>query len=478
MPALLRCCACAGPRVVHEDAHLACVWKPSGVSLRDAPRGGGGGPNRVAPPLETWALRGGVSASREPDAQPPRVASAAERSVGGLVLLSKTARAAEALSRPAALRCAYVAVVAPQHAAGEAPALPPGAAFLEAPTAPGRLALLRVEADAARRPLADVAAALAAAGLPVLGVPASAGVAGGAHLALVQLRLPESLAALRGPDAPTAFAADTPAKFAKALRRDALRGERLLAQDAQHEAAAAADDDGGGACVPFMGLQLRVGGEQLRPRASSAAVVHAALAGLAAAGGADAPRVLDLGTGCGALLLATLAALPAAATGCGVDLDADALRYARANAAAALGAAAAERRVALLRADFGRLHAPAVRAALAPGGYHALLCNPPYLRDAAGGDGRVTPEARAALYAGPDGDAAYAALAASLAAAQPPLLAPGGVIALQLPGAAGAARVAGIAAHFARAGFRVAKEVRDQRGVLRCLLLTQHAAAQ
>ena len=477
MPALhLRCCACAsGPRVVHEDAHVACVWKPSGVALRDAERSG---PNRVAPPLETWAQRGGVAASREPDAQPPRVASAAERSVGGLVLLSKTARAAAALSRPAALRCAYVAVVAPQHApSANTPQLPPGVRFEGgARPAPGRLAMVRVEADASRRPLADVAAALAAAGLPVLGVPAAAGVAGGAHLALVQLSLPTSLAALRGASAPTAFDVDTPAKLAKALRRDALRGERLQAQEA-----AANDDDeassSSNVVVSFMGLRLRIGGDQLRPRASSAAVVEAAVAAFAAAGGADAPRVLDLGTGCGALLLATLAALPAGASGCGVDLDAAALRYARANADAAFGADASSARVTLLRADFGQLHAPAVRAALAPGGYHALLCNPPYLRDA-DGDGRVTPEARRALYGGPDGDAAYAALASSLAAAQPPLLAPGGVVALQLPGAAGAARVAGIAAHFARAGFSVAAERRDQRGVLRCLLLTQHAAAQ
>ena len=456
---LLRCCACAaGPRVVHEDAHLACVWKPAGVSLSTRDRG----PHRVSPPIEDWAQRGGVAASREPDAHAPLVASAAERSVGGLVLLSKTARAAAALARPAALRAAYVAVVAPRDAA--ALTLPPGAT-LEAPPGTGGLALVRVQSHGAQRPLADVAAALAAAGLPVLGVPASAGVAGGAHLALVALQLPPSLAALRGAAAPSAFAVDVPAKFAKALRRDALRAERLAAQTGPAE-----DED---ETAQFMGLRLRVGGDQLRPRESSAALVHAALEALRA-GGAHAPRVLDLGTGCGALLLACLTQLPGDATGCGVDLDAAALEYARGNADAVLGAEA--KRVTLLRADFGQLHAPATRAALAS--YHAVLCNPPYLRDAGADDGRVTAEARRALYAGADGDAAYAALAASLALAQPPLLAPGGVLALQLPGGAGAARTAGIVALFASAGFRVAAERRDDRGMLRCLVLQQRADAQ
>ena len=447
--------------MVHEDAHLACVWKPAGVSLSTRDRG----PHRVSPPLEVWAQSGGAAASRESDAHPPLVASTAERSVGGLVLLSKTARAAAALARPAALRAAYVAVVAPRDAA--ALTLPPGAT-LEAPPGTGGLALVRVQAHGGQRPLADVAAALAAAGLPVLGVPASAGVVGGAHLALVALQLPPSLAALRGAAAPSAFTVDVPAKFAKALRRDALRAERLV-QQTVHQAAA--DDE----TMPFMGLSLRVGGDQLRPRESSAALVHAALEALRA-GGAHAPRVLDLGTGCGALLLACLTKLPGDATGCGVDLDAAALDYARGNADAVLGAEAAAEQVTLLRADFGQLHAPDTRAQLTS--YHAVLCNPPYLRDAGAGDGRVTPEARRALYAGADGDGAYAALAASLAAARPPLLAPGGVLALQLPGGAGAARTAGIVALFDAAGFCVAAERRDERGMLRCLVLQQRADAQ
>jgi methylase of polypeptide subunit release factors len=139
-----------------------------------------------------------------------------------------------------------------------------------------------------------------------------------------------------------------------------------LLQTSEQEAAAGDDDEASSSSsviIPFLGLRLSIGGDQLRPRASSAAVVEAAVAALAAAGGADlcTARVLDLGTGCGALLLAALSALPAGASGCGVDLDAAALRYARANADGAFGAEASRRRVALLRADFGALHAPAAR---------------------------------------------------------------------------------------------------------------------
>jgi release factor glutamine methyltransferase len=458
----------AGVRLVHEDAHLAVVWKPSGVSLSRAQSGGK--PERAGAPVEAWAAAGGVRASAEPDAQAPRAASVLERAVGGLVPLSKTARAAAALRDGAsATRCDYAAVVASPPGAR----LPPHVQLLQAAQPPGRLALVRVLADGAQRPLAEVSAALRACGAPVLGVPAQATAAspprdgvGGAHIALVGLALPPALAALRGADAPAAFAADVPRKFAKAMQREALHAARL-------RELAAPGSPGAGVQAEFCGIKLQCASDQLRPRPSSAPLVAAAVA--AAARHAQ-PRLLDLGCGGGALLLAALAALPEAATGAGVDLDAPALALARTNAAAVLGADAAAARVALLRADFGALHAPATRAALHPGGYHAVVCNPPYLRQAAAA-GRVTAEPARVLVAGDDGLRAYDALARSLAAAAPPLLAHGGVLALQLPGGAGPRGIARIAAVFTARGFRLDGTARDARGVERALLMSQPSGA-
>jgi release factor glutamine methyltransferase len=481
---MLPAASAAGVRVLHDDAHVAVVWKPSGVALsrRDA---GGVGPQRSGPPLEVWASRrdSALAASREADALPAcRAVSRLERAVGGVVALAKTARAADALAAGERdTLCAYVAVVeARGAAAAEALRLPSSVQLLQRAAPPGRLSLVRVSADGAQRPLAQLCASLLRdSGLAVLGAhtTASSGAgddrdsaASGAHIALVSLALPPSLAALRGADAPTCFTVDTPAKFGKAMKREALHAARaadLANADADADAAAGDGSTAPAALVSFCGVALRVSSEQLRPRPSSEPVVRA---GVAAAARHAAPRVLDLGCGTGALLLAALAALPADATGVGVDIDAPALALALENAhAAGCGA-----RVALLRADFGQLHAPRVRAALHASGYHALLCNPPYLRAAAGAT-RVTRERPAALYGGADGLRAYHALACSLRAAAPPLLAPGGVLVLQLPGSGGDGARDRVAALFGANGFAVAGEERDARGVCRALLLQQDA---
>lgn len=83
----------------------------------------------------------------------------------------------------------------------------------------------------------------------------------------------------------------------------------------------------------FHGLDFEIGPATLDPRADTEALVEGALAlvadGLVPA--ADKLRILDLGTGSGAILIALLAALPAA-TGLGIDISEDALALARRNA--------------------------------------------------------------------------------------------------------------------------------------------------
>lgn len=163
----------------------------------------------------------------------------------------------------------------------------------------------------------------------------------------------------------------------------------------------------------------------LDPRPETETLVVAAL---------DAPfaRVLDLGTGSGAILLSLLAARPGA-TGLGTDLSEPALQVARRNAAAQ-GLAD---RAAFLRADwFDGLD----------GSFDLVVSNPPYIAgsEMAGLDPTVRDwEPRMALTpdrdTGGDGLAAYRAIAAGVLAH----LAPGGRLMVEIGPTQGAA-VAGL----------------------------------
>jgi release factor glutamine methyltransferase len=105
-------------------------------------------------------------------------------------------------------------------------------------------------------------------------------------------------------------------------------------------------------------------------------------------------RILDVGTGSGAILLALLARLPEA-RGVGVDLSGEALAFARRNASR-LGL---EERTDLVRGD--------LCAAVRPGPmFDAVVSNPPYVRTGEAVD--LAPEIRdheppTALLAGTDG---------------------------------------------------------------------------
>lgn len=179
----------------------------------------------------------------------------------------------------------------------------------------------------------------------------------------------------------------------------------------------------------FWTIDLAVGPGVLVPRADSETLIAAAVAAFGDAGPA---RVLDLGTGSGALLLAALDQWPGA-SGLGVDLSDAALAIARGNADR-LGMAA--------RADFAR------RGWAGTERFDLILCNPPYIE--AGAD--LPPEVRgwephSALFAGADGLDDYRAIAPVLAAQ----LNPGGIAILEIGWTQGAA----VAALLEGAGFAV-----------------------
>jgi release factor glutamine methyltransferase len=196
----------------------------------------------------------------------------------------------------------------------------------------------------------------------------------------------------------------------------------------------------------FWTIELEVGPGVLIPRADSETLMAAAVEHFGAAGPA---RVLDLGTGPGTLMLAALDAWRDA-TGLGVDASEEALRYARRNAER-LGLAA---RARFATGDWGEDIAEA---------FDLVLCNPPYIEDAAVLDPDVAQwEPHAALFAGPDGLDDYRRLAAQL----PRLVGPGGAACVEI----GCGQEAQVAALFAGGPFTISSRP-DLRGITRCLVL-------
>jgi len=202
----------------------------------------------------------------------------------------------------------------------------------------------------------------------------------------------------------------------------------------------------------FYGLPFRVSPAVLIPRGDSEALVEAAVTMRP-----DARRVLDCGTGSGALLLAVLAHLPEA-QGIGIDRSGDALAVAEANAAR-LGLAA---RAAMMLADWTK---PGWTHALGPS-FDLVLANPPYVEDAADLAPSVSAhEPAGALFAGPEGLDDYRVLIPQL----PALLTPIGVALIEI----GATQAEAVSAIAQAAGFAAALH-HDLAGRPRVLALTRH----
>lgn len=208
----------------------------------------------------------------------------------------------------------------------------------------------------------------------------------------------------------------------------------------------------------FWTLDLGVNAATLDPRPDTETVVDAVLSAFP---DRDAPlRILDLGTGSGAILLALLSEYPNA-VGFGADLAAAAARQAADNAEACGFAD----RAFFIVGKWGE--------ALTGGVFDVVASNPPYIPS--GDIPGLEPEVREhdpllALDGGEDGLDAYRALADQL----PSLLADGGVAALEV----GAGQADQVAELLTLGGLRVGGVRVDLGGVARCVRAEKHTATE
>jgi len=201
----------------------------------------------------------------------------------------------------------------------------------------------------------------------------------------------------------------------------------------------------------FWNLTLQIGPAVLVPRPETETVVEAALDIVKRAGLQTAKlRLLDIGTGSGALLLALIGELRNA-TGVGTDISDAALQVARANAERI----DVDRRCTFVVCDI---------AAGVPGPFDLIVSNPPYV--ARGDIARLAPEVRdydpaLALDGGDDGLDGYRAIAADARR----LLAPGGRLVVEL----GAGQDASVRGLFTAAGLCPGTTRKDLAGIPRAL---------
>ena len=201
----------------------------------------------------------------------------------------------------------------------------------------------------------------------------------------------------------------------------------------------------------FWSLRLALSPDTLDPRPDSETIVTAALAWAKQRGGRL--RLLDLGSGSGALLLACLSELPRA-SGVGIDISAGAVRTAAANAMR-LGLGD---RAVFTEGDFADSDAGGE-------GFDLVLCNPPYIpqaeinglaREVTGFDPRL------ALDGGDDGLASWRRVMPRIADG----LAPGGRAFVEI----GVGQQAQVTAIASAAGLQTFGDAGDLAGIVRCLV--------
>ena len=203
----------------------------------------------------------------------------------------------------------------------------------------------------------------------------------------------------------------------------------------------------------FYGRGFLIDPHTLDPRPDTETLIEAALGLAAGEALRGSPlRLLDLGIGSGCILLTLLAELPTA-HGVGIDISQDGLRVARENARR-LGL---EARARFAAADwFEGLE----------GGFDLILANPPYIAsgDIGGLAREVAYDPSAALDGGPDGLAAYRAIAARAAE----FLSPGGHLLVEI----GATQAEAVFELFQASGLIVEEDsvLFDLAGHPRCVL--------
>lgn len=201
----------------------------------------------------------------------------------------------------------------------------------------------------------------------------------------------------------------------------------------------------------FWSLPLKVTHAVLVPRPETETVIELALDYVVAGGLRDERlRVLDIGTGSGALLIALLSELPRA-TGIGTDISLEALDVARTNAAAT----GLESRTLFAAGHYGEA---------AAGPFDIVVSNPPYI--AQGDIANLAPDVRdydphLALDGGKDGLDAYRAITGDAKR----LLKPGGRLIMEL----GAGQARSVTALIEAAGLRERALRNDLAGIPRVI---------
>lgn len=225
---------------------------------------------------------------------------------------------------------------------------------------------------------------------------------------------------------------------------EAARYERLLAERARHIPVAYLVGE-----KEFYGRSFTVSPAVLIPRPETEHLVAAALAHIGVHHDDRKFRVLDLGTGSGAILVSVLAER-VNAVGVGIDISADAMAQARTNA---VRHGVADR----------ALFAVGDWASSTEGEFDVVVSNPPYLThgELETAQEELHAEPRAALDGGADGLDAYRAIVFEL----PRLLAPGGLALLEL----GAGQARDVAALCAARGLKKVEFESDLAGRARVL---------
>jgi release factor glutamine methyltransferase len=205
----------------------------------------------------------------------------------------------------------------------------------------------------------------------------------------------------------------------------------------------------------FWGIRFVVTPDVLIPRSDSETLIEAAQ--IHFANTPSPQKILDLGTGSGALLLTALSLFPDA-TGVAIDASAGALSVARSNSQC-LGLQN--------RTDFFLLNWREAGWANGLGKFDLILCNPPYVQADAMLSKTVRDfEPASALFAGPEGLDDYRILIPQMS----DLLTPNGLAIFEI----GQGQDAAVTQMAKQVGFWV-KERRDLAGIIRVLSLSKSA---